>query len=189
MNRYNGSSAAQSVSAFIEKKKRKNRLRSMALLLILCVCILSGCDKGSDRSVSGVEDKIAGFLLTFDHRQETQDMVRDKKQGKIPVRVTWYYEKGGTAGETEEEIAENSSSSDDPELISDVYYALGNTIVLGNSLDQRMTYQHYFIALELEDGREVRYNFVSENTIRLGDQNYVVETDGSLWRILEESGK
>ena len=46
-----------------------------------------------------------------------------------------------------------------------------------------------FIEITLNNGGTIRYNFVSPSVIRLSEQNYVIESDGSLWRTLREASK
>ena len=167
--------------------KRQTVKLGLAVCLLAAAFLAAGCGKtagDSGRSSMGVDNEIAGFLFNFDQRVETGGMVKDNKQGKMPVRMSWYYESDPSVRVTEEDIQKNIQTSTEPELIADVYYALSNTIVLGIATNQTNTFIQYFIEFELESGDSVRFNFVTENTIRLGDQNYVVETDGSLWKAL-----
>ena len=158
------------------------------LLLFLILCLLSGCGKNSTENGQtslGLDHGVGSFLFNFDRRSETSALVKDMNQNRLPTSVTWYYEKGGTAREDEGEIKDNSVTSDDPEKISDIYYALSNTIIVGISTDQSK-YTHYFVTFDLPDGEQCRFDFVSENSIRLNEQNYVIETDGTLWKSLAE---
>ena len=168
------------------KKSKMKKITELAVLCLIFVLLLPGCRKKQEedsRTNMGVDDGIGGFLYNFDMREEVSQLVREKKQGIFPQRVTWYYEKGGTAREEDGEVKSNTLTSDDPELIKELYYALGNVIIVGIAIDQSK-YTHYFITFEMPDGTECRFNFVSENTIRLSGQNYVVETDGTLWKTL-----
>lgn len=77
-------------------------------------------------------------------------------------------------------------STDDAETISDVYYALGDAIVVGiaNSQTSKTPID---LTFTLEDGTECTFCFAMENTIRLSGQNYVLEADGRLWKLLSEA--
>ena len=74
-------------------------------------------------------------------------------------------------------------TTSDEKKIRDIYYALSNTIILGVASGQSSDIK-YFVSLTLPDGEECRFDFVNETTIRLSSQNYVAETDGSLWSAL-----
>ena len=162
---------------------------------MMMLCLSPGCTlikEKEEKTSLGVDDGVGGFLFNFDTRKEVQDLVRYKKKGQLPTKAAWFYdEDGGTIREKGEEVTSNVIESEDADRIRDIYYGLSNTIVLGISTDQKNTFIHYFVEFELPDGEKCRFNFVSVNTIRIGDQNYVVETDGSLWRslIVEEDTK
>ena len=163
------------------------RLRLMCLLLLLGVFlpVLTGCGRnGRDakQTSKGVDDGVDGFLFNFDRREEVASLVRFRKKGQFPVKVTWYY--GEVSPEDKKRpIEELAFSSGDPAFIRNVYYGLGNTIVLGvdtiHTTDIR-----YFISFTLPDGEECRFDFLTETSMRIGEQNYVAETDGSLWPVL-----
>ena len=74
-------------------------------------------------------------------------------------------------------------SSDDPDLIREIYFALSNTIILGVDNNQKEE-PHFYIAFTLPDDTECRFSFISETSIRISNQNYIVESDGTLWRSL-----
>ncbi len=170
------------------KKKMIIQKCLLVLITLLVLCMACGCTSGKkkeERTSLGVDDGVGGFLFNFDTRKEVQDLVKYKKGGKLPVRVTWFYdEDGGTIREEGDEVGSNAVDSEDEAVIRDIYYGLGNTIVVGLSTEQSNTFIHYFVEFELPGGEKCRFNFVSVNTIRIGDQNYVVETDGSLWKSL-----
>lgn len=176
--------------------KKKNRialgiLRRLCLILVpvLLLPSLSSCQKQDDKEKSltslGVDDGVGGFLFNFDTREEVKELLRLKNSGQLPESVSWYYEKGGTAREQDEEVENNYVTAEDPDVIREIYYALSNAIIVGIATDQT-PYTHYFISFALPGGKECRYNFGSEGILRLTDQNYVVETDGSLWSVLKE---
>ena len=108
-------------------------------------------------------------------------MVKDKDKGIFPESVTWAYAENLKVHEKAPTM-----TSEDPDFIRDIYYALSNTIVMGNAFE-RSTETPYFIEITLNNGGTIRYNFVSPSVIRLSEQNYVIESDGSLWRTLREA--
>ena len=84
-----------------------------------------------------------------------------------------------------EPISEETSVmySEDPGVIRDAYFALSNTIIIDVATGHKEN-PHYFISFTLPDGDECRFDFATESILHLGDQNYVLESDGNLWRIL-----
>lgn len=170
-------------------KKFNCRIPLLVLLCVFCIgCTGCGLSSFTERKNTadaspGFRDGVGSFLFNFDDSTRTQALAKAIKKGEIPSRVTWYYEKGGTSRDGEEgELEDNSSTSTDPAKIMDIFNALSNTVVMGVSHDQS-SYTHYFISFTLRDGSETRYDFVSENVLRLGDQNYVVETAAGLWEM------
>ena len=164
---------------------RKNRVVFCFIVLVFCAAC-TGCEfelipnKNTSESSPGFRDGVGSFLFNFDNSTQTRKLTSEIKKGIIPSRVSWYYEKGGTARSGEGELEDNSSSSTDPEKVMEVFNSLSNTVIMGGSHDHSV-YTHYFISFTLSDGSECRYDFVAENCIRLGGQNYVVETAADLW--------
>ncbi|MBP3901866.1 MAG: hypothetical protein J6D53_10530 [Blautia sp.] len=163
----------------------------MLILAVALICIpAGGCgkqestdDAGNTQSSLGVDNQIAGFPFNFDKSAETAKMVKDKDKGIFPESVTWAYAENLKVHEKAPTM-----TSEDPDFIRDIYYALSNTIVMGNAFE-RSTETPYFIEITLNNGGTIRYNFVSPSVIRLSEQNYVIESDGSLWRTLREASK
>ena len=161
--------------------------RLMSVMLCTAVFVTcAGCGgskEDTQQTSLGVDNEIAGFLLNFDQREETSRMVKDKAKGIYPERVNWSY---GENLKVDEKPGEYSSS--DPEFAKDVFYALSNTIIMGNS-DNHSEETPFYIEMMLQSGETVRYNFVSVNTIRLSEQNYVIESDGNLWALIRKATK
>ena len=156
----------------------------MLCAAVFVTCAGCGGSKEDTQQTSlGVDNEIAGFLLNFDQREETSRMVKDKAKGIYPERVNWSY---GENLKVDEKPGEYSSS--DPEFAKDVFYALSNTIIMGNS-DNHSEETPFYIEMMLQSGETVRYNFVSVNTIRLSEQNYVIESDGNLWALIRKATK
>lgn len=166
---------------------KQNLYRILSVLLCaVAVISLGGCggrDKKQQTSL-GVDNEIAGFLLNFDPREETAQLVRDKDKGIYPVGVNWAFTDDLKPNK---KVPEYTSS--DPDFAKDVFYALCNTIIMGNS-DNHSEEIPFYIELVTEDGSTVRYDFVALNTVRVGGQNYVIESDGNLWSLIRaRSGK
>ena len=186
-------------------------LRYIPVFLLLAFCILlPGCRSGREKdsyTSRGVDDGIDGFLFNFDRREAVQSMVRYKNKGQYPVKISWHYLKE-TSGETEdlsesvsfpetelltdEEVSPETEtvpketsalSSEDPALIRDAYFALSNTIIIDVATGHKED-PHYFVSFMLPDGEECRFDFSTESILHLGDQTYVLESDGNLWRTL-----
>ncbi len=154
-------------------------------LLFLLIMTSAGCSVTDDEKYSslGVDNEIAGFLFNFDQRDVTSRMVNDGKKGIYPVKVRWAYGENLKVDEKTPEFV-----SDDPDMIQKVYFALSNTIIMGNSHDHSEE-TPFYIELELASGDTCRYNFTSVSTIRLSSQNYVIESDGSLWKVIREASE
>lgn len=166
-------------------KKNLFRIAGIFIFAFACSCLLAGCAgrRGEKAPTSkGVDDGVEGFLFNFDQREEVSILVDYKKKGKYPVKATWYYNPEGEVL-SRNKIEAAAITTSDEKKIRDIYYALSNTIILGVASGQSSDIK-YFVSLTLPDGEECRFDFVNETTIRLSSQNYVAETDGSLWSAL-----
>ncbi|MBQ9065005.1 MAG: hypothetical protein IJ123_06135 [Blautia sp.] len=166
-------------------KKGFCRMISAVLAIVLSLA-LPGCGRApheENRSSLGVDNEIAGFLFNFDQRDETALLVKQRNRGQYPVRVSWAF---GENLKVDEKAPEYTSTEE--EFIHDVYYALSNTIIMGNAYDHSEE-TPFYIELELQSGDICRYDFVSLNTIRLSEQNYVIESDGNLWQAIRKASK
>ena len=72
----------------------------------------------------------------------------------------------------------------DPDKIIEIYNALNNVIVVGSGNNSTTDIQ-YYITFTLPDESTCTYEFISENTIRISDHNYTIESDGNLWGVLK----
>lgn len=167
-------------------KKGLYRFLSAGICAML-VLSLTGCQSGKKdektQTSLGVDNEIAGFLLNFDPRQETAQMIKDKDKDIFPVGVNWNFAEEIKKGK---KIPEYSST--DPDFAKDIFYALCNTIVMGNA-DNHSEETPLYIEMVLQDGQTVRYDFVALNTVRLAGQNYVIESDGNLWSLIRKESK
>ena len=166
---------------------KQNLYRILSVLLCaVAVISLGGCSSGEEEKKQtslGVDNEIAGFMLNFDPREETAQMIKDKEKGTYPVGVNWNYAENPAQ---KKKIPEYSSEN--PDFARDIYYALANTIIMGNA-ENHSEETPLYIEMLLADGKTVRYDFVALNTVRLAGQNYVIESDGNLWSLIRQESK
>lgn len=192
-------------------KYNKLALYSLTLALLLTSFLFLGaCDNKKSAQVSeGHEDNVRAFLLIFDTRSDQQQLVRDMEDGKIPTRIVcepiemvWVEKKDSQKTQektsTEEggpvdrdmELVEQIDQSrvyttEDEQQIRKIYRAMTDMIVVGQTEDQnnpkkcRITYY-------LQDGTESVFDFDSVGLIKIGGQEYVLESDGSFWKLLPD---
>ncbi len=179
------------------EKTMNHRFLKICLMLLAVFC-LTGCAGRSSEKVS--TNTVEGFLFSFDQREKTRLLSEAIARKEYPVKVSWCYDPAsnlkelgasedetGAAEEETPEAEENTvvNETEDPEKIRDICLALSNAIIIDNAKDTSPE-TPYFVELTLADGTSCRFDFVSRSVIRLSEQNYAVETDGSLWRLLEE---
>lgn len=158
--------------------------RKVNFVLVLGIsCILfflPGCRRNEERRNLGVDDGIESFVYNFDPRDEVAHLVRDVKAGKFPEEISWHYDTNKGPKKKKYTVLNKTS---DPEVIKEIYYALGDTIIVGISNNQDPV-TDIDLTFTLSDGEACVFYFVSENTIRISGQNYVLEADGKLWTLL-----
>ena len=170
------------------KKRIPGRNVCVSVIMVLLVILSAGCSaKKEDAGYKslGMDHGVEGFLYNFDQRSEVRTLVGCYKKNQLPVSVTWVYGKNAKAAGGTGPDREKVEISEDPQVIREIYYALSNTIIIGVASDQRDDVR-YYVSFALPDAGECRFDFVSENTIRIGNQNYVAESDGNLWTYLAQ---
>ena len=135
--------------------------------------LLSSCGDKVEVS-SGQEDKVNGFMFVFDNRSATDALKRDMDARRIPVKARWKFDK---YGETVEE-----------QDIRDIYKEMSEMIVVGQT-NLNVDDHGYYVEYELQDGTVAHFDFVNIAILRMGDQRYVLESDGGLWRVLRRIGE
>ena len=73
--------------------------------------------------------------------------------------------------------------TEDPGKINEIIEAFNGIIIVGNG-HSRIVDSYCMVTFTLPDGSESTFNFVSPTLLRIGDQTYTLETDGSLWPAL-----
>ncbi len=131
--------------------------------MIMCSC-------GDKVEVSsGQEDRVNGFMFVFDNRAATEKLKNDMDARRIPVKVRWKLNKRG--------------ETTDEQDIRAIYREMSEMIVVGQTtLD--VEDHEYYVEYELQDGSVTHFDFVNIAILRMGDQRYVLESDGGLWRVL-----
>ena len=161
-------------------------------LLIFCVVLcllLSSCGRrsGEDSISSGQLDEVGCFLFIFDNRSAQQQLVRDMDNGDVPTRMTcqlYDVVRNVDGTEVEEPVSDKHLESEDKEFIRKVYYAITDLIVVGQmgilNNDTRCR-----LIFDLVDGQKCELVFQSNACIEIGGQNYMLESSGRLWNLLE----
>lgn len=161
-----------------------------ALILFLSICLLlAACGRRNpEESVSaGQLDKVGCFLFIFDNRSAQQQLVRDMDDGKVPTRMTcqlYDVVRDVEGNETEVPVEGHSIDTTDQTFIKRVYYAITDLIVVGQMGIQDNPTRCRMI-FDLADGQKCDLVFQSNATILIGGQNYMLESSGRLWDLLE----
>ena len=165
----------------MKKKCRNNKNGDVCraliriLFVISVIMLMTGCRSRKRNENLKDDNNVAGFLFHFDQRSETRRLVSFKSKNKLPVRVSWKY-------------PDRTAETADEDMIVDILNAFNNVIVVGSG-NNVVTDVDYFITFTLPDESECRFDFISENTIRISDHNYTIESDGTLWEILKDGGE
>ncbi|MDO4805573.1 MAG: hypothetical protein Q4A32_12250 [Lachnospiraceae bacterium] len=170
--------------------KRAATLIIALVLGLLPSLLLASCGKksGEDAISNGQIDQIGCFLFIFDKRSAQQQLVRDMDAGKIPTKMTaqlYNVIRNVDGTETEEAVKGKYVESEDEEFIKKVYYAITDLIVVGQMGIQNNP-TRCRLKFELDDGQECELIFQSNASIEIGGQNYMLESSGRLWNLLEK---
>lgn len=161
----------------------------LVIALVLSM-LLASCGRTSaeDAISSGQLDKIGCFLFIFDKRSVQQQLVRDMDAGIIPKKVTaqlYDVVRDVDGTETEETVEGRAVESEDKAYIKKVYYAITDLIVVGQMGVQNNKTRCRLI-FDLADGQKCELVFQSNASIEIGGQNYMLESSGRLWKLLEK---
>jgi hypothetical protein len=148
-------------------------MRKHSLWIIALICVLLLCSCGEDKvEVSvGQEDRVNGFMFVFDNRSATENLKNDMDARRIPQKVRWKLEKRG--------------ETTDEQDIRAIYREMSEMIVVGQT-NLAVSDHGYYVEYILQDGTVTHFDFVTIAILRMGDQRYVLESDGGLWRVLRE---
>lgn len=142
----------------------------LSICLMIMIFALPSCRRQEGVS-TGHSDNIEGFLFVFDTRVTTSALVQDMRNGVLPtsIRITNVWD----------EVTEIT----DEQTIRDIYYYMSDLIVVGQTTLRRED-AAFDVTYCLRDGSEANFHFETKAYLRLSDQNYMIETDGNLWRLL-----
>lgn len=138
------------------------------ILGLLLAMLLAACGQKAEVS-SGQLDRVNGFMFVFDNRSTTETLKEDMDASRIPIRVTWRLEKRGETTDEQE--------------IRNIYREMSEMIVVGQT-SLNVEDHRYFVEYALQDGSVAHFDFVNLSILRMGDQRYVLESDGGLWKLL-----
>lgn len=135
---------------------------------------------------AGQKDNINGFMFIFDRRSAQQRLVEDMKKGAVPLKLTCekielIYGDDGTVSESIDESA--TIVTDDSDFITQVYQEMTDMIVIGQTAMRDNT-TRCRITMVLQDGTDCIFNFDTVSIIEIEGQDYMMESDGGLWKLL-----
>ena len=167
----------------------KTRLSHILIFCVVLCLLLSSCGRrsGEDSISSGQLDEVGCFLFIFDNRSAQQQLVRDMDNGDVPTRMAcqlYDVVRNVDGTEVEEPVSGKWLESEDKEFIRKVYYAITDLIVVGQMgiLNNETRCRLIF---DLVDGQKCELVFQSNACIEIGGQNYMLESSGRLWNLLE----
>ena len=135
---------------------------------------------------AGQKDNIKGFMFIFDKRSVQQRLVEDMKEGSIPLKLTC--EKFDLIPNEDGTVSENIDESatfvtEDRDFIKQVYQEMTDMIVIGQ-IPMRDNTTRCRITMVLQDGTDCVFNFDTVSVIEIEGQDYMMESDGGLWKLL-----
>ena len=160
------------------------------ITVVVLIGILLFLGRGSSTEVAevsaGQKDNIQGFMFIFDRRSVQQRLVVDMKEGRVPLKLTC--EKidlipndDGTVVEKVDESA--TLVSEDSDFIKKVYQEMTDMIVIGQ-IPMRDNTTRCRITMVLQDGTDCIFTFDTVSVIEIEGQDYMMESDGGLWKLL-----
>lgn len=161
-----------------------------ALILIVLfgvAVILGGSTSTEAPEVSaGQKDNINGFMFIFDKRSAQQRLVDDMREGRIPLKLTC--EKieliRDDEGNVTEKIDEDATIvTEDSDFIKRVYQEMTDMIVIGQTA-MRDNSTRCRVTMVLQDGTDCIFNFDTVSIIEIEGQDYMMESNGGLWKLL-----
>ena len=147
---------------------KKYSLCIFALIFVLLMC---SCGEDKVEVSSGQEDRVNGFMFVFDNRSATESLKNDMDARRIPVKARWKLDK--------------RYETTDEQDIRAIYREMSEMIVVGQTNHSVQDHGDY-VMYGIQDGPVTQIALVTIAILRMGDQRYVLESDGGLWRVLRE---
>ena len=160
------------------------------LVAVLLTGIAFSVGKGNSTEAAevsaGQKDNIKGFMFIFDKRSVQQRLVKDMQKGLVPLKLTCekielVYDDDGNVSENIDESA--TIVTEDSDLIKRVYQEMTDMIVIGQ-IPMRDNTTRCRITMVLQDGTDCIFNFDTVSIIEIEGQDYMMESDGGLWKLL-----
>ena len=183
-------------------------------ILFLGACRKNKAARVSEGHEDNVKAFLLIFDTRSAQQQLVRDMEEGKIPVRLvcePIEMTWVKKKNASADKKKKEETntgqEDSDSEDgvvdremvmvekvikdrvyvteEEQKIRDIYTAMTDMIVVGQTQEQnnekkcRVTYY-------LQDGTESSFEFDSVGLIKIGGQEYVLESDGSFWKLMPD---
>lgn len=183
----------RSISSFcrmtVERIPRPVLIGGVIILMVLIGIVFSlGKGNGTEAAEvsAGQKDNIKGFMFIFDKRSVQQRLVEDMKKGRIPRKLTC--EKINLILNDDGTVDENVDVSttivtEDGDFIKQVYQEMTDMIVIGQ-IPMRDNTTRCRITMLLQDGTECVFNFDTVSIIEIEGQDYMMESNGGLWKLL-----
>ena len=160
----------------------------IVLVLLIGIGISMGGKNGAEAAEvsAGQKDNINGFMFIFDRRSVQQQLVDDMEKGLVPQKLTCekielIREDDGTVSENVDESA--TFVTEDRDFITQVYQKMTDMIVIGQTA-MRDNSTRCRITMVLQDGTDCIFNFDTVSIIEIEGQDYMMESDGELWKLL-----
>ena len=158
------------------------------LAVLIGIVFFMGRGNGSEAAEvsAGQKDNIKGFMFIFDKRSVQQRLVDDMKNGRVPLKLTC--EKidiiRSDDGTVEENVDESATIvTEDSDFIKRVYQEMTDMIVIGQ-IPMRDNTTRCRITMVLQDGTDCIFTFDTVSVIEIEGQDYMMESDGGLWKLL-----
>ena len=159
---------------------------ALAVLLGASIFLGGGTSNEAPEVSAGQKDNINGFMFIFDKRSAQQRLVDDMKEGRIPLKLTC--EKieliRDADGNVTEKVDEDATLvTEDSDFIKRVYQQMTDMIVIGQTAMRDNT-TRCRVTMVLQDGTDCIFNFDTVSIIEIEGQDYMMESDGGLWKLL-----
>lgn len=160
------------------------------IIVVLLIGIAFSMGRGNGAQAAevsaGQKDNINGFMFIFDRRSAQQRLVEDMKNGRIPLKLTCekielIRSDDGTVTENVDESA--TIATEDGGFIKQIYQEMTDMIVIGQT-SMRDNTTRCRITMVLQDGTDCIFNFDTVSVIEIEGQDYMMESDGGLWKLL-----
>ena len=160
----------------------------ITVVLLIGIAFSMGRGNGAEAAEvsAGQKDNINGFMFIFDRRSAQQRLVEDMKNGRIPLKLTCekielIRSDDGTVTENVDESA--TIATEDGGFIKQIYQEMTDMIVIGQT-SMRDNTTRCRITMVLQDGTDCIFNFDTVSVIEIEGQDYMMESDGGLWKLL-----